>query len=76
MKATIDRFEGELAVLLVEGQEQRRKRSSLPAGSAEGDVIDLSSGEIDREATEALRQKVRESRARAFKKHRGPGSLE
>jgi hypothetical protein len=71
-KATVDRFEEELAVLIVDGQQVTRPRAELPAEAREGDVIDLDTGKIDREATSALREQVREARRRAKKKKPAP----
>lgn len=71
-KATIDRFEEELAVLSVDGQQVTRPRATLPEGAREGDVIDLDTGQLDRAATSALREQVREARRRAKKKKPAP----
>ncbi|MFZ5767228.1 MAG: DUF3006 domain-containing protein [Bacillota bacterium] len=60
MRAVIDRFEGDLAVVLV-GEEEYRldvPRRFLPRGAREGDVLVLR-WEIDRRETEARREKVR-----------------
>lgn len=65
-RATIDRFEGEHAILLLDGREEVRPRASLPPDAREGDVIDLDSLEVDRSATEVLRERVRDVRRRAF----------
>jgi hypothetical protein len=71
-KATVDRFEEELAVLIVDGQQVTRPRSELPAEAREGDVIDLDIGTIDTEATSELREQVRQARKRAKKKKPAP----
>lgn len=71
-KATVDRFEEELAVLIVDGRQMTRPRSELPAGSREGDVIDLDTGTIDTEAASELREQVRQARKRAKKKKPAP----
>lgn len=58
--ATIDRFEGEMAVLLV-GPEQtvvNVPRSDLPADANQGDVVRLE-GTVDREGTERRRTEIR-----------------
>ena len=65
--ASIDRLEGEVAVLLVDGEERRVPRARLPEDAREGDVVDLETLQVDGEATEALRDEVREARARAQK---------
>lgn len=64
-QGTIDRFEGELAVLEVEGREETRPRSALPRGAREGDVIDLATMQVDRAATERLREETEAANARA-----------
>ena len=75
--ASIDRLEGEVAVLLVDGEERHVPRARLPADAREGDVVDLDSLQVDREATEALREEVRVARARAQKgKPPPPGSFD
>jgi len=71
-KATVDRFEEELAVLIIDGQQVTRPRAELPAEAREGDVIDLDTGKIDSEATAALREQVRQARQRARKKKPAP----
>lgn len=75
-RATIDRFEGELAVLLVDGGEVTRPRSSLPSEAKEGDVVDVDTGQVDTEATERLLADVRSARAQAFGKKAKPGSFD
>lgn len=59
--ATIDRFEGEVAVLLV-GPEQTPvnvSRSDLPEGASQGDVVRLE-GYVDREETDRRREEIKE----------------
>jgi hypothetical protein len=75
-KATVDRFEEELAVLLVDGRQVTRKRAELSPQVREGDVIDLDTGEVDSEATEALREQVRQARQRTKKKQAPPGNFD
>lgn len=58
-RATVDRFEEDLAVLEVEGREQIVERRLLPADAREGDVIDFVRGVVDTEATEAIRARQR-----------------
>ncbi len=65
--ATLDRFEDELAVLIVDGREVTRRREELPPGAREGDVLDLTTMTVDAEATERLRAEVRRARERAMK---------
>jgi hypothetical protein len=75
-KATVDRFEEDRAVLIVDGRQVTRPRAELPAEAREGDVIDLDTGQVDREATEALREQVRQARQRVRKKKAPPGSFD
>lgn len=59
MKATIDRIEGKIAVLLV-GDESTKLNiplSLLPEGCKEGDVLNISF-ERDPEATEQAKERV------------------
>ena len=65
--ASIDRLEGEVAVLLVDGEERHVPRAQLPRDAREGDVVDLATLQVDDAATEALREEVRAARARAQK---------
>lgn len=71
-RATLDRIEGDVAVLVVEGRQQTRPLSELPEGIREGDVLDLDTLRVDREATEALRAEVREARERAKRGKKPP----
>ena len=75
-KATVDRFEEELAVLLVDGGERLMPRSQLPAEAREGDVIDLATGKVDAAATESLREQVRQAREKALTKAPPPGDFD
>jgi hypothetical protein len=75
-KATVDRFEEDRAVLIIDGRQVTRPRAELPAEAREGDVIDLEKGTVDREATEALGEQVRQARQRARKKKTPPGSFD
>lgn len=70
--ASLDRFEDELAVLIVDGREVTRRREELPPGVREGDVLDLETLTVDPEATERLRTEVRESREQAMKNKAPP----
>lgn len=75
--ASVDRFEDELAVLIVDGREVTRRRGELPPGAREGDVLDLETLTVDAEATERLRTEVRQARERAMKdKTPPPGDFE
>ena len=64
-RATIDRFEDALAVLVADGRTFHLQRSQLPEGAQEGDVVDLVRGEVDAEATRRLRERVQQARERA-----------
>jgi len=59
-KGIIDRFEGEYAVVEIEGVMNNIKRSDIPADAREGDVIisDKSQWKIDRQATHKLKQEI------------------
>ena len=74
---TLDRFEGELAVLIIDGRQETRPRSALPAGAREGDVLHPETLQVDPVATERLRAEVREARERALRtKAAPPGDFE
>lgn len=75
-KATVDRFEEELAVLVIDGRQVTKARAELAPGVREGDVIDLDTGQVDTEATEALRAQVRQARRRTKKKQAPPGNFD
>jgi len=56
MKATIDRIEGELAVLLIRDGEKIKINIPLillPEGSREGDILDISIHKDEKETAEA-----------------------
>lgn len=74
-RAVVDRLEGDQAVLEVDGEERVVSRASLPDGVREGDVIDLSSLQVDERATRDAADKVARARARAQKKKFTGGSL-
>ncbi|MBO7394592.1 MAG: DUF3006 domain-containing protein [Ruminococcus sp.] len=59
---TIDRFEGDYAVLETDDGMVNIHRSHLPSSAREGDVIVYSNGgySVDREATDDLRAEVRD----------------
>jgi hypothetical protein len=73
---TVDRFEEELAVLIIDGREVVRPRATLPPGTREGDVLDLETMTVDAAATEELRAEVRRARERALAKAPPPGDFE
>lgn len=62
--ATIDRFEGDIAVLDVDGAQVRRPRASLDPEAREGDVVDLGTGRVDAQRTRQLREELAEARRR------------
>ena len=73
MKAVIDRFEGEFAVLIVEEDEQRLNvpRKLLPEQSEEGSwlQVEIQNGEVisavmDKEETANAQQRIAEKLAR------------
>jgi hypothetical protein len=60
LRATIDRIESSLAVMIAQDDESVRfslPLSLLPAGSREGDIVVIGI-ELDREATMAARERV------------------
>lgn len=60
MKATIDRFEGDIAVLLIRNDESIHidfPRKLLPEGCREGDILDININR-DIESTEVARERV------------------
>ena len=69
--ATIDRFEGEVAVLLVEpdGTPVNVPRTELPEEARQGDVLRLE-GSVDREETERRRAEVEERIERLKQRNR------
>ncbi|MCY1035685.1 DUF3006 domain-containing protein [Corallococcus sp. BB11-1] len=71
-KATVDRIEEDVVVLVVDGRSLTRALATLPAGVREGDVVDLETGTVDAEATEALRADVRAARERAKRGKKPP----
>ncbi|PTL78486.1 DUF3006 domain-containing protein [Vitiosangium sp. GDMCC 1.1324] len=75
-KVTLDRFEEELAVLIVDGRQVTRPRKDLPPEAREGDVLDLETLTVDRAATERLRDEVGQARKRAMKKTPPPGDFD
>lgn len=61
-RGSIDRFEGDEAVLDVDGEEVRRPRKTLAPEAREGDVVDLATGCVDRARTRTLREEVEKAR--------------
>lgn len=67
MKAIVDRFEGEWAVLLIDGQPVNVRRELLPDGIGEGHHLDVTfeNGEVvkvvrDDAETKATWQRIRD----------------
>lgn len=59
--ATIDRFEGDIAVLVVEPEQTKLNvpRSELPDTVSQGDVVRLE-GRVDRDETDRRRAEIQE----------------
>ncbi len=77
MKAVLDRFEGEIAVFDVKGKEKHVRRTLLPTGLSEGDVVDLAT--LTRDVTATRRAKARVTRKLAGltrKKGAPPGDFD
>ena len=71
VKAVIDRFEGSLAVLLVDEKPINVSRSVLPEGVKEGDWLDvvfegehMLSAKVDADETERMKTRIAEKLAR------------
>ena len=71
IKAVIDRFEGNLAVLLVDEKPVNVSRSILPEGVKEGDWLDvvfegehMLSAKVDADETERMKTRIAEKLAR------------
>jgi hypothetical protein len=71
MKAVIDRFEGELAVLTppAGGKPISLPKAVLPQDAAAGDTVELVKGKwtIDRDDTEERRKRITEKARMLFK---------
>lgn len=71
MKAIIDRFEGETAVLVPAGGGKpfNLPKSALPEGAAGGTTVELARGRwvIDGEDTEERRKRISEKARRLFR---------
>jgi hypothetical protein len=77
MKATIDRIEGKMAVLLM-GEDGKTKvnmpLSLLPEGCKEGDILSISI-ERDSEANEKAKERVSELMEKLKKKGQGKAGI-
>ncbi len=62
IKGIIDRFEGEYAVVEIEGDIKTIRRSDISNEAREGDVVVLENNHwiIDRKDTEKLRKEIKE----------------
>jgi hypothetical protein len=65
--ATIDRFEGDFAVLIAGDETMTVPRSQLASDAREGDVVDVATGSVDAQATQRLRDEVRAAGEKAFR---------
>lgn len=60
IRGIIDRFEGDIAIIEIDGQTQDYERSLLPAEAKAGDVVILGDSiTIDREGTKERRERVK-----------------
>jgi hypothetical protein len=63
-KGIIDRFEGDYAIIEMDGVMKQVKRTDLPADAREGDSLVFIESEnqwqIDRKATDQLKDEIRE----------------
>lgn len=77
MKATLDRIEGEMAVLLVRDDESIRldmPLALLPGGCREGDILDITITR-DEKATEDARARISNLQKRLKSKNRANSGL-
>lgn len=60
LKAVIDRWEGEYAVLDIQGKIENIKKSQIPPDAREGDVLVKKCGQwiIDRKSSEKIKQEI------------------
>ncbi|SCY01681.1 DUF3006 domain-containing protein [Alkaliphilus peptidifermentans] len=57
-KGIIDRFEGQYAVVEIDGGFQHIERGSLPRGAKEGDVIKIDGSKIQIDSEETNKRRV------------------
>lgn len=77
MKATLDRIEGDMAVLLVRDDESIRLNmplALLPEGCREGDILNISVTK-DEKATEDARARISSLQARLKRKNQKESEL-
>jgi len=74
LKAVIDRFEGNYAVVLIGPEETRVDLpiKLLPTGAREGSVLDVSF-ELDPEGEEERRKRIRDKLGKLMNKGKGKG---
>jgi hypothetical protein len=73
--ATLDRFEGENAVLQVDGKTVNIARAKLPKEAREGDVIDSATLKVLTKRTSKAREGVAQQQAKLKLKARRPGNF-
>jgi hypothetical protein len=66
--AFIDRFEGDLAILEVDGQERPVLRTTLEADAKEGDVVNLATGRVDAQETRRRHERLKDQERLAHQK--------
>ncbi|MBI5543200.1 MAG: DUF3006 domain-containing protein [Deltaproteobacteria bacterium] len=64
----VDRIEGEIAVLVIDGQEQRVPVAQLPPGAKEGAFLTPDLKAVDPQAAEALKAEIQARRDRLREK--------
>ncbi|MGC4121036.1 MAG: DUF3006 domain-containing protein [Myxococcales bacterium] len=69
----VDRIEGKLAVLVVDGKEEKVPLAKLPKGVKEGVYLTADRKAIDQAASDAAAQETRERRERLLKKSEESG---
>jgi hypothetical protein len=71
----VDRIEGQVAVLVVDGRERRVPLKELPKGVREGVCLTADLKALDETSTEALRSEIAALRAKLKKDDGGDFSL-
>ena len=66
----VDRIEGRIAVLVVDGREEKVPLAQLPKGTREGVWLTADRKAVDRAATEAAKAEI-EARRKSLKKDDG-----
>ena len=67
----VDRIEGEVAVLIVDGRERKVPLAQLPKGVREGACLTADLKALDEQAGEALKTEIAERRKRLQKGDKG-----